>query len=267
MLTILRRHFMQLFSEVARGYAWVSLLPSINAGFLLALLTFLDPTMGAVGLLGAICAWYAGQIAGADAVERPICVFNGLLSGLYVAHVWSFGISVVALATLGGIFSGWLSVVLGRLAWSLVRLPILSMPFALVTMLNSAAGNSLSTLQQTPYAPPPEIFGTEIDKFLSAFGNLYYSPNPFAGLFVMGMIFAFIFFAPWQTISFWFIPIPGILAGVGYLAYSAYMVKKGGDYINHDAHFAGAIYGFLFLIAFEPNHGLTFLNQLLHPQF
>jgi membrane associated rhomboid family serine protease len=84
---------------------------------------------------------------------------------------------------------------------------------------------------------------------------------------VAAVLFAFIYFAPWQTISIWFIPVPGIIAGAGYLAYSAYMAKRGGDLINHDAHFAGAVYGFLFLIAFEPNHGLTFIRQLLNPHF
>ena len=110
------------------------------------------------------------------------------------------------------------------------------------------------------------IVASSLPSYLKQKDNLYYRSLGASGG-VAAVLFAFIYFAPWQTISFWFIPIPGILAGVGYLAYSAYMVKKGGDYINHDAHFAGAIYGFLFLIAFEPNHGLTFLNQLLHPQF
>ncbi len=110
------------------------------------------------------------------------------------------------------------------------------------------------------------IVASSLPSYLKQKDNLYYRSLGASGG-VAAVLFAFIFFAPWQTISFWFIPIPGILAGVGYLAYSAYMAKRGGDYINHDAHFAGAVYGFLFLIAFEPNHGLTFLSQLLHPHF
>lgn len=110
------------------------------------------------------------------------------------------------------------------------------------------------------------IVASSLPSYLKQKDNFYYRSLGASGG-VAAVLFAFIFFAPWQTISFWFIPIPGILAGVGYLAYSAYMAKRGGDYINHDAHFAGAVYGFLFLIAFEPNHGLTFLSQLLHPHF
>lgn len=110
------------------------------------------------------------------------------------------------------------------------------------------------------------IIASSLPSFLKQKNNSYYRSLGASGG-VAAVLFAFIFFAPWQTISIWFIPIPGILAGIGYLAYSAYMAKRGGDFINHDAHFAGAVYGFLFLVAFEPNHGLTFLSQLLNPHF
>lgn len=191
MFAMLRRHVLQLLEEVARGYAWVSLVPTWQAGVLLSLVTFIEPGVGAVGLLGAVCAWYAGQIAGADAGERPVCVFNGLLIGLFVSHAWFPGLSVVALGILGGVFSGWLTVVLGRLAWSLVRLPILSLPFSLVAILTAAAGPSLSTLQLNFYDAPPELFGNQADKFLSALGTLYFMPNPFVGLFVLAVLLVF----------------------------------------------------------------------------
>jgi membrane associated rhomboid family serine protease len=110
------------------------------------------------------------------------------------------------------------------------------------------------------------IIASSMPSYFKQKHNSYYRSLGASGG-VAAVLFAFIFFAPWQTISIWFIPVPGIIAGGGYLAYSAYMAKRGGDFINHDAHFAGAIYGFLFLVAFEPNHGLTFLTQLLHPHF
>jgi urea transporter len=191
MQSTLHRHLQLLAEELALGYAWITLLPSWKAGVLLALMTFIEPGTGAIGLLGAVCAWYAGQLAGADAGERPVCVFNGLLVGLYVAHVWVAGVSVLALAVLCGIFSGWLTVVLGRLAGSLIQLPILSLPFALVAMLAGAAGSSLSTLGFNPYIAPGALFGTQVDKFLSAFGNLYFTPDPLTGLFVLAVLLAF----------------------------------------------------------------------------
>jgi membrane associated rhomboid family serine protease len=84
---------------------------------------------------------------------------------------------------------------------------------------------------------------------------------------VSAVMFAFIYFAPWSKILILFIPMPGIVFGIIYLVYSAYAQKKGHDNIGHDAHFWGAVYGFLFTLLFEPSHGRIFIEQLMHPQF
>ncbi len=208
-MKILKHHPERLFEELQRGYAWVALLPSRKAGIPLALLTFLDPGSGFSGLFAAICAWYAGEIAGADEAERPVCVFNGLLVGLFVGHVWVAGYGTAAISLLGGIFSGWLTVVLGRLAASLVRLPVLSLPFTIVSMLTLAAGSSLSSLQANPYHAPPELFGMKADHFLAALGNLYFISNPAYGILVIAVItyfsryYIFLAIAGYAAASIW----------------------------------------------------------------
>ena len=81
---------------------------------------------------------------------------------------------------------------------------------------------------------------------------------------VSAVIFTSIFFQPLANLYFYaVIPIPGIVFGILYLAYSQYMSKRGGDNINHDAHFIGAVFGFLFPILLEPKLFFVFINQLL----
>ena len=190
-MSIGTRYLQRLVQELALGYAWIMLVPSWRAGLIFAGLTFIDPSAGAVGLIGAISAWYAAHLAGANAAERPVCVFNGILSGLFIAHVWTTGIGVIALAVMGGVFSGWLSVVLGRLAWSQVGMPILSLPFAFVAMMTMAAGNSLSTLEFAPYVAPPELFDSAIDQFFQAFSKLYFIAHPYAGILLIVILLIF----------------------------------------------------------------------------
>ena len=71
---------------------------------------------------------------------------------------------------------------------------------------------------------------------------------------VAAVIFSAILLTPGLKLSLLFlpIPIPGYAYAFGYLAYSAWSSYRARDGINHDAHFAGAIYGSLLTYALEP---------------
>lgn len=80
---------------------------------------------------------------------------------------------------------------------------------------------------------------------------------------VSAVTFACIFFSPLSKIYFFgILPIPGILFGIMYLAYSYYMGKRKMDNIGHDAHFWGAVYGFIYPMLLEPSLFSNFLDQL-----
>jgi membrane associated rhomboid family serine protease len=84
---------------------------------------------------------------------------------------------------------------------------------------------------------------------------------------VCAVLFAYILLMPWQTIYVFVIPIPAIIYALLFLGYSMYMSKKGGGFINHDAHFWGALFGVAFTIAVKPEVLNIFLDQLRHPHF
>ncbi|MDQ3050957.1 MAG: rhomboid family intramembrane serine protease [Bacteroidota bacterium] len=80
---------------------------------------------------------------------------------------------------------------------------------------------------------------------------------------VAAVLFTAILFQPLEKVYLYgIIGLPGIFLGVAYLAYSYYMDKKGGDFINHDAHFWGAVFGVVFTVALKPSVFLHFLDQL-----
>lgn len=82
---------------------------------------------------------------------------------------------------------------------------------------------------------------------------------------VSAVLFTAIFLNPWDKILlFAVIPIPGILFGVIYLAYCQYMARQGGGLINHNAHFYGAVFGFLFPILLEPRLFQMFITNITH---
>lgn len=84
---------------------------------------------------------------------------------------------------------------------------------------------------------------------------------------VSAVLFAFILFAPWETLYlFAVVPIPAIIFAVLYTAYSIYADRRGGGNINHSAHLYGAAFGVLATIAIKPSILIHFLEALLNPR-
>jgi membrane associated rhomboid family serine protease len=84
---------------------------------------------------------------------------------------------------------------------------------------------------------------------------------------VSGVLFAYIFLFPLESIYLFLIPIPipAFIFGILYLAYSMYESKQARGKINHEAHLAGAVWGIAYLLVFVPNtidHFLTVFGLL-----
>jgi membrane associated rhomboid family serine protease len=139
------------------------------------------------------------------------------------------------------------------------------------------------------------FFGTHVESILQALANRDMLNNPklfylflyFAGIVfassislvkhkdnhwynsvgasgaVSAVMFFCIFFEPWQKLYLYgMIGIPGIIFAVLYIIYSQYMSRRGGDNINHDAHFLGAVFGFVSPLFIDLNLIRYFIDQL-----
>lgn len=69
---------------------------------------------------------------------------------------------------------------------------------------------------------------------------------------VAAVLFAFVLLRPGATIYLFVIPVPALIFGIAYLAYSWYMDRQSNDNINHSAHMWGAGFGLLFMGLLEP---------------
>ncbi|MEE4284785.1 MAG: rhomboid family intramembrane serine protease [Mariniphaga sp.] len=93
--------------------------------------------------------------------------------------------------------------------------------------------------------------------------NDYYYNAVGASGAVSAVLFTFIFLDPWEMLYlFAIIPIPGIVFGAGYLIYSYQMGKRKSDNVAHDAHFLGAVFGFVFPIILKPDLFSRFIELL-----
>ncbi len=94
--------------------------------------------------------------------------------------------------------------------------------------------------------------------------NAYYMALGASGA-VSAVVFASILFDPTAglvLLFFPFFPTPAFIMGLLYLLYSSYMAKRASDNIGHDAHFYGAVFGFLFPLCFKPKLIVNFINLI-----
>lgn len=84
---------------------------------------------------------------------------------------------------------------------------------------------------------------------------------------VSAVIFTFILIAPSSKMYVFFFPMNALLYGIIFLGMSYYMSKKNLDNIGHDAHFWGAVFGFVFPILIQPlflDNFIFQVQQMLH---
>lgn len=80
---------------------------------------------------------------------------------------------------------------------------------------------------------------------------------------VSAVLFSYVLFEPTGKIYLYMVlGIPSWLFGILYLYYEWYMGKKQSDNIGHNAHFFGALYGFLFPVVVDYRTGLMFLQKI-----
>ena len=90
--------------------------------------------------------------------------------------------------------------------------------------------------------------------------SLYFHKNEYhysavgASGAVSGIIYSAILLQPGMNLYMFFIPIPipAYIFGIGYLLYSIYGMKNRLGNIGHDAHFGGAIGGYLITLILSP---------------
>ncbi|MDN3492230.1 rhomboid family intramembrane serine protease [Winogradskyella bathintestinalis] len=81
---------------------------------------------------------------------------------------------------------------------------------------------------------------------------------------VTGILYSAILLRPEMDLYMFFVPvpIPGYVFGIGYLLYSIYGMKKRIGNIGHDAHFGGAIGGYIVTLLLMPSLFKTDLGHI-----
>ncbi|RYY94828.1 MAG: rhomboid family intramembrane serine protease [Chitinophagaceae bacterium] len=82
---------------------------------------------------------------------------------------------------------------------------------------------------------------------------------------VSAVVFAGLMVAPYIKVGLFIIPpiIPGFIYGPLYLILTSYLDRRGGDHINHSAHFWGALFGVGFIIVMGAIAGYAAIPEFI----
>lgn len=196
--------------SIGRTYAavWFCESPWVGAWF--ALVTAFYPRAAVSGLAGLLMARLWGRLLGIAPAGDAHWV-NGLLCGLFIGAFHTLDVALVGLVALSAFLVTLLTPWLAALLWRAGKLPVLSLPFALViVLLLLALGPAGLGAEPLPYLgiDTSDIFDRvpkRLENFFTAVGWLLLVPYPLTG----ALIFAGVLFASRYL---------ALLAAAGYMA-------------------------------------------------
>lgn len=105
------------------------------------------------------------------------------------------------------------------------------------------------------------IVVSDLPSYLKNKHNYNYSSLGASGA-ISSLILTAIIFFPMEEVRFFFIPMPGVIMGILYIAYSYYMDKQRYDNIGHSAHLTGALFGIFVTLVLFPSSIVHFIDSI-----
>ena len=184
-----------LLHAVFRSYAEVFFLQGGIVGFLLFGITMLNVRLGIAGIVAVLAAYAFARVIGMGKVflESGFYTCNPLLVGLSVGHLFELNALGLFFCVGAGVLTLLVTVALANVFTTFLKLPLLSLPFVVVSSLVYMASlrysNLLAAAKQQP-AWLTDDFGLPLAAagFFKAFGSLLFTPSVIVGAGLAALI-------------------------------------------------------------------------------
>ena len=105
------------------------------------------------------------------------------------------------------------------------------------------------------------IIASDIPTFLKHRNDGSYNSLGASGA-VSAVLFGAILFYPTSTLTVMIFPMPAFIFAILYLAYTYYEMRRGNGFVNHSAHWWGAVFGVVVMVAMYPQVLPQFVEQI-----
>ncbi len=180
---------LSLVRSLSDSYSEILFLQRAWPGALMLAATFTVPSVGTAGLVSVAAAYAFASFIGMGAafLATGFFTYNALLTGLGIGSLFQITPLSLLLAATAGVMSLNLSLMLNSLFRQFLQLPILSLPFVVISMVVYLASLGYSNLlvredAELLVAWAPQDLPTIIDGFLRALGAILFLPYPLTGL-------------------------------------------------------------------------------------
>ncbi len=183
---------------VANSYAEIFFFENHLLGLVILGATFINPNVGLSGLLCVLAAYEFARFLGLEKIFHGsgFYTYNPLLVGLSIGYLFKLSIFAVFLIFAAGVMTFILTISLANVFYNFFRLPIINIPFVLVSTVTYLASYKYSNLLvNTPY-PSLSIlkrlessFPIWFTSLAKSLGALLFCPNFLGGLIFLTVIF------------------------------------------------------------------------------
>jgi len=176
------------------SYSEIFFLRGRLMGLVLLLVTMLNPHVGIAGLFSVLSAYQFSRLIGMQQqfMQSGFFTYNALLVGLSIGYLFSLGALTLFLIAVAGVLSFVLSVMLNSIFSYYLKLPILSLPFVIVSSISWLASQGYGGLYVDGLYIHQAIIDITLpmwlEGFLSALGAILFSPQPLGGLIIAAVI-------------------------------------------------------------------------------
>lgn len=188
-------HFKSYADSILKPYSTILFLDNRYAGLLLLCVTFINPSVALSGLAAVGFTILFAELIDLREhyLSQPFYLYNSLLVGMGIGYIFAPTLTSMALVAVSASFTFMLSFMFNRI-FSVYALPILSLPFAIVTPFLYMASLKYTSLL-TSIVNNATLYDISLPFALSGFfksvGTIFFLPNNLAGILMVIIVLYF----------------------------------------------------------------------------
>jgi urea transporter/murein DD-endopeptidase MepM/ murein hydrolase activator NlpD len=185
--------FREKFENILKAYSGIFFLPEAKLGLIIFVLTFWNVNVGLSGLLAVVSAYFFAKFLGFSSsyLRLDYYIYNPLLVGLGIGFLFKLSLLTAFLIATLSIFTFLLTYTLANILGYYLALPVLSIPFVIVSVVAYLASYKYSNLFVSYFYRHYIDFSSSLpwlSGFFKSLGAIIFYPDAVVGLILFLLI-------------------------------------------------------------------------------